>query len=179
MKHLTSELDPQKEYEFLRQAALKYMEFQHTILNILLTACAAFLGFGFSNRNTILFFIVPPLGMFLAIIYKNYAYQIQHIANYIKNKYEFEGSPYHWETYVHRSPIRKISIDNFFLKFGTSGLFVASALLSFVLGIVNYKGSITEDILVVIDLLSIVNLLFIFIYFTMRRTFKNISLNNS
>jgi hypothetical protein len=170
-------INPEKEYDSIREESLKLMEFQHKTLTTQLTFVGVFFGFGF-GKDAILFLVVPPFVFLLSIVYKNYKYKRFRIAAFIKNKYESKDSPLSWETYIHiQSMGEKINVTKIFLKFGIMGLFLITSFLGLLLGILNNERSPTVIALVAIDCISIGCILLIFTIFNTKRMRKNIEVN--
>jgi len=170
-------INPEKEYDSIREESLKLMEFQHKTLTTQLTFAGVFFGFGF-GKDAILFLVVPPFVFLLSIVYKNYKDKRFRIAAFIKNKYESKDSPLSWETYIHiQSMGPKINITKIFLKFGIMGLFLITSSLGLLMGILNNERSPTVVALVIIDCISIGCILLLFTMFNTRRMRKNIEVN--
>ena len=92
-------INAEKEYESLRQEILQLSGFQNSLINVMLTLMAAFLGFGVNSANMLLY-LIPPFVLLFAIILRGYSYQKLKIGFYLKRKYEKNGSILAWETFL-------------------------------------------------------------------------------
>ncbi len=158
-----------KEYDTLRQEILKRIEINYQIVNVLLSISAAFLGFGINNNLIAL--LLPPIILLLAVVWRQNLDVNGKISKYLSDRYEHDESGVIWETHIRdlRTAQRK-TLTGIFFTIGTPGVFMLLSLIAMTLGLINCKFALIEDALIIIDIICIIILSLIFLFY--RKTSK-------
>lgn len=156
-------IDPEKEYNLLRQEVLNRLNYEHTILNINWTIVAAFFGFGLSNRNYYLIELIPLFGLLFGLIRKHNTYYIAKIDFFLEKKYKTE-SFITWEKYDDLLGRRSLRYQKL-LSLGLFCAYIFFPVVALIIGWVKIEGSKVQNTLLTVDIISILLTVFIFIFF--------------
>ena len=153
------------EYNSLRSEILKRIELRQQLISITLTLAGVFLGIGLGTQSVAL--IYPPLAMFLAFGWAQNDFRIRSSAEYIREHLE---KPSTGLMYEHRVQARRASTSSLgewrFVVISHIGIFIFTQVMAVVIELArtNFNLSsltLTQQILLVIDIISILFVLWI------------------
>ena len=163
-------INPEKEYDTLRQEILKRVEMQNTLINLILTIVAVFLGLGLTNN--LISFLIPPIICLMSFIYKTQSLGIIKISNYLIERYEVNDNE-NWETYNKaKSTTSRYKRKVFLLSLGPVGVFTFLSFISIVIGLFKFKSSNIEIFLLVLDIIIFFVTMFVFYFYSSDRIRK-------
>ncbi len=163
------EINPSREYDALRQEIIKRIDIHFMIFNINLTISGVLLGIGISN-NSLIAMILPPLTLFLVVSMKNNTFSYLKVGEYLRNNYVLENNVMNWEQYNDKFESSKtVKIKRYLFGIGSLGIFITAPLIATAIGLIKYKATLLEKFLITFDILSIIAIILIFIFFSSRR----------
>lgn len=150
------------EYNALRAELLKRIELRQNLISITLTLASALLGFGLTHTPVAL--VLPPLTVFLALLWVNNDVRFKQIGKYLQ-QIESQIPGLGWETY-YRQDIKSQTI-----LFGISlsilapaGTFLVTEILAIGIGFLKFSNSQIEWTLLGFDIISILATIILLIY---------------
>nr|WP_299345157.1 hypothetical protein [Allomuricauda sp.] len=162
-------INPEYEYDALRQEILKRIGIHFMIRNINLTVSGVLLGLAVSE-NSLIALVLPPLALFLAVTMKNNTLSYMKIGNYLRNNYTLKNNSMNWQKFNHKLESSKsMKVKRSLFGIGSFGVFSTAPLIAIAIGLIEYQGKIIEKFLIGVDILSIIGIILIFIMFSTRR----------
>ena len=162
-------INPEKEYDTLRQEILKRVEMQYTLVNLTLTFVAVFLGLGLENN--LIAFLVPPLVTLIALLYKTHSVMILRISNYMIERFESQiDSSVGWEAHNKikaTSPVFKRK--NLIVNLGPLAIFTFLDIISISIGLFKFHSDKIQVFLLIVDGFSVIMTVVIFRVYSARR----------
>lgn len=148
-------INPEKEYDCLRQEILKRLEIQHTLLNIKLTTDAVFLGLGINSNSNLLLLLVPIFSLLFTIVWRNNTYYKARISAYIILNYQNNLTNGSWEFDRHTVDKSHSFFHRAFMASGVFGLFIISPIIGLAIVISKESANSIEQILIIVDFFAI------------------------
>jgi hypothetical protein len=153
------------EYNSLRGEILKRIELRQQLISITLTLAGVFLGIGLGTESVAL--IYPPLAMFLAFGWAQNDFRIRNSAEYIREHLEnlTTGLKYEHEVQTGRTSTHGLGSWRF-VVISHIGIFIFTQIMALVIELARFNFnfvllSLTQWILLVVDLISILFVLWI------------------
>ena len=153
------------EYNSLRSEIIKRIELRQQLISITLTLAGVFLGIGLGTESVAL--IYPPLAMFLAFGWAQNDFRIRNSAQYIREHLEnsVTGLKYEHETQAGRANTQGLGSWRF-VVISHIGIFIFTQIMALVIELARFNFnfvllSLTQWILLVVDLISILFVLWI------------------
>lgn len=143
------------EYNALKNEALKRIEIDHQLISISLITLTIILIAGFLTQSASIIFIYPILSLLLATIWTLNETGSREISIYIKDRIESRVGVTNigWQHFKSSLPIggyREMSL------LGYRAVFIVSESLAILVGISVAKFNISENILLIVDSLSLI-----------------------
>jgi len=120
--------------------------------------------------------LLPPIVLLVTIISKVNTYAMFKIASFMARKFS-TGHPT-WELFNYKF-VGRMNPRRFLWGIGTFGIFVLPAMIATVIGFLQLKGDVISKILFIIDLLSLISIVLIFLFYHSRRMRNSFSWDES
>ncbi len=166
-------INPEKEYEALKQESLKISEFNFQLININLTLAGAFLGFGI--QDNMIAMLLPPIELVILTLWRKNQWDILKINYFIAKKFEGVEMPLSWETHSMNNNILENKLYNSIFKFGQLGLFLLSSIIALIVGYLGYVNTTPQNLLIFVDYISVITITIVFFMTTKERLISIIS----
>jgi len=143
------------EYKALRDEILNRVNFRYQLLNLTLIIAGTLLAAGVhADVSAAVLLVYPLLAAFLAAGWVHNGNTIIPLSQYIRDELEAKYSGLGWETYLHSHADRRFLYEGLGLIYA-AGIFLSTAIVSLVLGILKTTGTSIDLLLIVVDILAI------------------------
>ena len=155
------------EYNALREQILKCRESQHQILTFSILVLGTIITVGYNAANSSIILIYPILALFFAAIWLENSLEGEIIASYIQRSIESKVGEKNiwWEHHV----TKRIQLHRIVGFFGFRIMFVATELLTIVVGVSLGKIDTLKEILLSIAIICCILTIFMLTFFDLRR----------
>ena len=144
------------EYKALRDEILNRLNFRYQLLNLTLIIAGTLLAAGVhADVSAAVLLVYPLLAAFLAAGWVHNGHTIVPLSRYIRDELEGKYSGPGWESYLQSHADRRFLYEGLGLIYA-AGIFLSTAIISLVLGVLKTTGSPTDIVLIVLDVLAVV-----------------------